>query len=84
MQQGNIKAGLFCTSHMNPQGISISAQQKQQLAHLAETYQMPIIEDDVYLEISHEKVVPLPAKHWDKQGYIIWCGSVSKTLAAMM
>ena len=82
MQQGNIKAGLFCTSHMNPQGISISAQQKQQLAHLAETYQIPIIEDDVYLEISHEKVVPLPAKHWDKQGYIIWCGSVSKTLAA--
>lgn len=82
MQQGNIKAGLFCTSHMNPQGISMSAQQKQQLAHLAETYQIPIIEDDVYLEISHDKIVPLPAKHWDKQGYILWCGSVSKTLAA--
>lgn len=82
MQEGNIKAGLFCTSHMNPQGISMSAQQKQQLARLAETYKTPIIEDDVYLEIAYHKVIPLPAKHWDKKGYIIWCSSVSKTLAA--
>lgn len=82
MQSGEVKAGLFCTSHMNPQGISMSAQQKQQLVKLAEKYDIPIIEDDVYLEIAHGKVVPLPAKHWDKKGYVLWCGSVSKTLAA--
>ncbi|MFT6925836.1 MAG: DNA-binding transcriptional MocR family regulator [Psychromonas sp.] len=82
MQNGKVKAGLFCTSHMNPQGISMSAAQKQQLVILAEKYQIPIIEDDVYLEIAHGKVIPLPAKHWDKQGYVLWCGSVSKSLAA--
>lgn len=82
MQKRTIKAGLFCTSHMNPHGTSMSAQQKQQLVTLAEQYEIPIIEDDVYLEIAHEKVVPLPAKHWDNKGYLLWCGSVSKTLAA--
>jgi DNA-binding transcriptional MocR family regulator len=82
MKNGSVKAGLFCTSHMNPHGISMSAQQKQQLVKLAEKYDVPIIEDDVYLEVAHGKIVPLPAKHWDKKGYVLWCGSVSKTLAA--
>ncbi|MFT5880890.1 MAG: DNA-binding transcriptional MocR family regulator [Moritella sp.] len=82
MKNGDVKAGLFCTSHMNPQGISMSALQKMQLAKLAEKYQIPIIEDDVYLELGHSKVTPLPAKHWDNNGYVLWCGSVSKTLAA--
>ncbi|PKG82370.1 transcriptional regulator [Colwellia sp. 75C3] len=82
MKSNQIKAGLFCTSHMNPQGISMTALQKQHLVKLAETYKIPIIEDDVYIELAHSKVMPLPAKHWDTQGYILWCGSVSKTIAA--
>jgi len=82
MKSNQIKAGLFCTSHMNPQGISMTALQKQHLVKLAQTYKIPIIEDDVYIELAHSKVMPLPAKHWDKQGYILWCGSVSKTIAA--
>ena len=82
MKSKQIKAGLFCTSHMNPQGISMTALQKQRLVKLAEHYQTPIIEDDVYIELAHSKVMPLPAKHWDKKGYILWCGSVSKTIAA--
>jgi DNA-binding transcriptional MocR family regulator len=82
MKNKQIKAGLFCTSHMNPQGISMTALQKQHLVNLAQTYKIPIIEDDVYIELSHGKVMPLPAKHWDNQGYILWCGSISKTIAA--
>ena len=82
MKNKQIKAGLFCTSHMNPQGVSMTALQKQHLVKLAESYKIPIIEDDVYIELAHSKVMPLPAKHWDKQGYVLWCGSVSKTIAA--
>jgi DNA-binding transcriptional MocR family regulator len=81
MKDGSIQAGIFCTSHMNPQGTSMNAQQKQALVKLAEQYEIPIIEDDVYIEIAHEKTIPLPAKYWDKKGYVLWCGSVSKTLA---
>lgn len=82
MRQQDIQAALFSSSHMNPQGSSLSAQQKQQLAQLASRYQIPIIEDDVYLELSYSRQVPLPAKHWDQDGYVLWCGSVSKTLTA--
>ncbi|RBW46496.1 PLP-dependent aminotransferase family protein [Psychromonas sp. B3M02] len=82
MQLGTIKAGLFCTSHMNPQGTSMSALQKQKLVELATQYKIPIIEDDVYLELGAQQVIPLPAKHWDSEGYVLWCGSISKTIAA--
>lgn len=81
-KKGTVKAGLFSTSHMNPQGISMSPGQKQALAGLANRYQIPVIEDDIYMELGHGKVMPLPAKYWDQDGYVLWCSSVSKTLTA--
>ncbi|WP_198298109.1 PLP-dependent aminotransferase family protein [Vibrio gazogenes] len=81
LRQGSVKAGIFCTSHMNPQGITMSAQQKRRLAALANHYQVPIIEDDVYLELSYSEHTPLPAKSYDQDGYILWCGSISKSLS---
>ncbi|BFM11234.1 PLP-dependent aminotransferase family protein [Simiduia litorea] len=81
-QDKKIQAGLFSTTHMNPQGISMTPSQKQKLVALAEKYRVPMIEDDVFLELGTEKNCPLPAKHWDKNGWILWCGSVSKTLGA--
>lgn len=84
MKTHDICAGLFSTSHMNPSGANLSIEQKKRLALLAENYKIPIIEDDVYMELAHTKKPPLPAKHWDKAGEILWCGSVSKTLAAGM
>ncbi|NRD73461.1 PLP-dependent aminotransferase family protein [Shewanella sp. VB17] len=82
LQESRIHASLFSTSHMNPSGCSLPIEQKQQLASLANQYQVPMIEDDVYIELSHQGKPPLPAKYWDKEGYIVWCGSFSKTLAA--
>ncbi|MBN0987658.1 aminotransferase-like domain-containing protein [Amphritea pacifica] len=82
MAAQSISAALFSTTHMNPQGITLSVTQKQQLAEMAARYQIPVIEDDVYLELGHGQITPLPVKHWDKAGYLLWCGSISKTLAA--
>lgn len=76
-----IKACLFSSNHINPQGICFSAQQKQKLAALAEKYQIPMIEDDIYLELTHGNTNPLPIKHWDKSGWVLWCGSISKTIS---
>ncbi|MCE0495542.1 aminotransferase-like domain-containing protein [Vibrio salinus] len=78
---GHISAGLFCTTHMNPQGITMSMIQKKRLAYLANHFQIPMIEDDVYLELAHHQNQPLPAAYYDTEGYIIWCGSVSKSLS---
>ncbi|MEZ8726334.1 PLP-dependent aminotransferase family protein [Vibrio cyclitrophicus] len=81
LKNKQVDAAIFCTSHMNPQGINMSANQKQKLAELANQYQTPIIEDDVYLELSYSSHTPLPAKYYDKGGYVLWCGSVSKSLS---
>ncbi|MBM6550853.1 PLP-dependent aminotransferase family protein [Marinomonas ostreistagni] len=76
-----VSAALLSTTHLNPLGITLPAEQKQAIAQLAARYDMPIIEDDVYFELSHQKEQSLPAKYWDKEGYILWCSSISKTLA---
>lgn len=77
-----VAAGLFSTSHMNPNGMTLSTAQKKKLAQLANTYKVPVIEDDVYISLSYQGGMPMPAKYWDEHGYIIWCSSVSKTLTA--
>lgn len=79
---GDAVAGLFSSSHMNPQGISLSVTQKRRLAKIAAEYRVPIIEDDIYVELGYDKSLPMPVKYWDKDGYVVWCGSFSKTLSA--
>ena len=81
MAQGSIQACLFTANHQNPSGHSLSEQQKIQLAELLCRYQIPLIEDDVFRELSHCRAIPLPIKHYDKHGWVLWCSSVSKTLA---
>jgi len=80
MKQGHIQACLFSANHINPQGNCLTSNQKEQLAVLAKNYQIPIIEDDVYLELNYRGPTPLPIKHWDKSGWVLWCHSVSKTI----
>jgi DNA-binding transcriptional MocR family regulator len=80
MKQGDVDACLLSANHINPQGNCLSSKQKERLAYLAENYQIPIIEDDVYLEFNYSKHTPLPIKHWDKSGWVLWCNSVSKTI----
>ncbi len=82
LKSKEISAGLFSSSFMNPHGLSLSIEQKQRLASLANKYRTPIIEDDVYGELGHESLYPLPVKHWDTNGYLIWCSSISKTLSS--
>jgi len=82
MRQGLVKSVLLSTSNINPIGITLPIEQKRMLAELAARYKTPIIEDDVYSELSYQKKSVLPVKYWDKEGYVLWCGSFSKTLAA--
>lgn len=81
LKNGKIKACLLTANYQNPTGHSLSNQQKQEIAGLGEKYQVPIIEDDVFRELSHQSTTPLPIKYFDKQGWVMWCSSVSKTLA---
>ncbi|MDW7548003.1 aminotransferase-like domain-containing protein [Pseudoalteromonas peptidolytica] len=76
-----VSACLITANHQNPTGHNLSITQKKWLAQFASDNQLVIIEDDVFGELSHNHTMPLPIKAWDKDGYVIWCSSVSKTLA---
>jgi DNA-binding transcriptional MocR family regulator len=81
MKENKITACLLTANHQNPTGHSLSNQQKQEVVRLATMYSIPIIEDDVFRELSHQRTIPLPLKYFDQEGWVIWCSSISKTLA---
>ncbi|WP_144212882.1 aminotransferase-like domain-containing protein [Shewanella donghaensis] len=81
IENNKIKACIFTANHQNPTGHNINNQQKQQLASIAAQYQLPIIEDDIFRELNHRGEIPLPIKHFDEQGWVLWCSSFSKTVA---
>ncbi|OTG85084.1 PLP-dependent aminotransferase family protein [Acinetobacter sp. ANC 4648] len=81
MQSSGAKACLLTANFQNPLGFSLSNTQKEKIAQLANQYQCYVIEDDIYAECSFSLKRPLPIKYWDQQGYVIFCGSVSKSLS---
>ncbi|HEY4785737.1 MAG TPA: PLP-dependent aminotransferase family protein, partial [Bacteroidales bacterium] len=44
-------------------------------------YDIPLIEDDLYGDVYFAKSRPKSCKTYDDSGLVLWCGSVSKTLA---
>jgi DNA-binding transcriptional MocR family regulator len=77
----NVAACILTANHQNPTGHSLSNEQKKLIAQLAAKYHLPIIEDDVFRELAHQKTIPLPIKYYDDAGWVLWCSSFSKTLA---
>lgn len=77
----NIKACLFIPSFNNPLGSCMPDEKKKELVELITKYQIPLIEDDIYGEIYFGKSRPKTCKSFDREGYVLLCSSVSKTLA---
>ncbi len=76
-----IKAGLFVTNFHNPTGICIPDSQKKALVELMTAKQIPIIEDDIYGELYFGKNRPSTCKFYDTEGWVLYCSSLSKTIA---
>lgn len=81
MQNPEAKACLLTSNYQNPLGFCLSNQQKEKIAQLAAKYQCYVIEDDIYAECSFSPNRPLPIQYWDTNGYVIYCGSISKSLS---
>jgi DNA-binding transcriptional MocR family regulator len=54
---------------------------RERLARLLSAKQVPLIEDDVYGELSFGAARIDPVKAWDRDGWVILCSSFTKTLA---
>lgn len=81
LRAGRVQACLLVTNFSNPLGSCLPDAHKQRLVRLLETYQIPLIEDDLYGDLHFSPDRPRPCKAYDTQGWVLWCGSVSKTLA---
>jgi GntR family transcriptional regulator of abcA and norABC len=71
-------------NYHNPTGTLMSNKRRKDLLMLCERERLAIIEDDVYGELWFDNPPPNPIKSEDKNGTVLYVGSVSKTLSAGM
>ncbi|WP_236978888.1 PLP-dependent aminotransferase family protein [Membranihabitans maritimus] len=81
LKEKTIKLILLVSNFNNPIGSCMPDEHKARAVELAEKYNVPIVEDDLYGDIYFGEYRPRCCKTFDKTGIILWCGSISKTLA---
>lgn len=64
----------------NPTGVTMSVERRKKLAELAAEYQIPVIEDNPYGDVIFDGERLPSIKSFDKNGWVIYLGSFSKTL----
>ncbi|MBT2641869.1 PLP-dependent aminotransferase family protein [Bacillus sp. ISL-41] len=75
------KSVLYCHPNFhNPTGTLMGENRRQELLKLAESAQLPIIEDDVYGDLWLDSPPPPPIKSQDRHGNVLYLGSLSKSL----
>ncbi|WP_338845221.1 PLP-dependent aminotransferase family protein [Massilia sp. W12] len=80
LRQGMVKAVMMQPNASNPMGFVMSVEKKRQLAAMLETYQVPMIENDVYGDLCFATDRPPPVKAFDKAGNVLLCSSFSKVI----
>jgi DNA-binding transcriptional MocR family regulator len=82
LAQAPVKACLAVTTFDNPLGALMSEERKERLVRIVERHDVPLIEDDIYGDLAFDGSRPRPAKAFDRDGRVLLCGSISKTMAA--
>ncbi|MBA3829224.1 MAG: PLP-dependent aminotransferase family protein [Taibaiella sp.] len=81
LQKHPIKAVFLVTNFSNPTGYCMPDEQKEATVKLLSQYGIPLIEDDLYGDVYFGKNRPKTCKSFDEEGNVLWCSSISKTLA---
>lgn len=76
-----IAACVLIPNFHNPIGFLMPDERKKELVLMMSGRNIPIIEDDIYGDLQHQGPRPRCVKAFDRDGSVILCGSVSKTLA---
>ncbi|AGA77890.1 PLP-dependent aminotransferase family protein [Echinicola vietnamensis] len=81
LKQTAIAAVIVVSNFSNPLGYSMSSQCKRALVNICTTHQVPLVEEDLYGDVYFGTERPLSCKSFDREGIVLWCSAVSKTLA---
>jgi DNA-binding transcriptional MocR family regulator len=77
----NIKACVFVPNFKNPLGCCMPDENKKTLVEMITRHRIPLIEDDIYGELYFGRHRPRTCKTFDKEGWVLHCTSLSKSLA---
>ncbi len=72
---------LLVPNFNTPLGSCMPDESKARVVTLLATHQIPLIEDDVYGDLYFGEHRPKCCKSFDNDGNVLWCSSISKTLA---
>jgi DNA-binding transcriptional MocR family regulator len=76
-----VKACLFTLNFSNPLGSCMPDEKKKRLVRLLAQREIPLIEDDIYGNLTFETTRPKVAKAFDEDGWVLLCDSFTKTLS---
>ncbi len=76
-----IDACLFMPSFNNPLGSLMPKSNRKQMVEMLQRAGVPLIEDDIYGDLSYDATRLPAAKSFDREGNVLLCSSFSKTLA---
>ncbi|SGY92774.1 aminotransferase-like domain-containing protein [Moritella viscosa] len=82
LEQWKISAVLVVPSYSNPLGSCMPEANRKKLVALLSTHDIPLIEDDLLGDLSFDGSRLKPCKAFDKKGMVLYCSSVSKTIAS--
>lgn len=77
----SVKLVMLISNFNNPLGSCMPDTHKQEVVRLLQHFNVPLIEDDLYGDVYFSENRPKSCKTYDESGLVLWCGSVSKTLA---
>jgi DNA-binding transcriptional MocR family regulator len=80
IEHQKVSACLVTPNFSNPIGSVMPDEHKRRLVQLLEQHGVPLIEDDIYGDLSHGSERARAAKAFDENGAVILCSSFSKTL----
>jgi len=67
--------------HHHPTTVTLSPERRMKLLHLIQYYQLPVIEDDYDYDFHYDNCPILPLASADHKGFVVYIGSITKTLA---
>src|SRR5262249_14943864 len=81
IRKHRVKACVVMTNCHNPLGHVMADPAKQALVELTSRSELPVLEDDVYGDLTFARNRPRTAKSFDRKGLVMLCSSFSKILS---
>jgi len=81
LNEKRLNAVIAMPTAQNPMGFTMPLAAKKRLARLMNDHQVPLIEDGLYAEIQFSDALSPAVKSFDRNGWVLFCTSFTKTLA---